>query len=206
MAFVPAPNCVQVEILATKDGQQIENRFIIDVLTTPTPTIVDAVANLVNNWTQATYFDHIVSTVTLRGVQATDISAIDGSQVFIAPTGPFTGALGGPAMPNEVTLCMQLKTPARGRSARGRCYILGLARSDVTGENTFWDTRAADLIADFNTLLGLITAAGWSWVILSRVSGGVPRPGGPVVYPVTSFAFIDLVVDSMRRRKPGVGS
>jgi hypothetical protein len=109
-------------------------------------------------------------------------------------------------MPNEVTLCLQLKTASRGRSARGRLYILGLSRSDVTGENTFWDVRAADLIADFNALKTAIDGAGWKLVIVSYVTAHAPRVGGPVYFPVESFAFSDLVVDSMKSRKPGIGS
>jgi hypothetical protein len=205
MAFIPAPNIVMAEVLATKDGQKIENRFMIDTLAAVTPTVVDNVANIVNVWAQGTYFDHIVDTVSLRGVQATDMSVANGSQVLIAPEGSVTGAIGGPAMPNEVTLCLQLKTASRGRSARGRCYILGLSRSDVTGENTFWTVRAADLVSDFEALLAAITGQGWALVIVSYIANGAPRVGGPVYFPVTSVAFADLVVDSMRRRKPGIG-
>jgi len=42
--------------------------------------------------------------------------------------------------------------------------------------------------------------------VVSYISNKVPRPGGPVYFPVVSFQYEDLVVDSMRRRKPGVGT
>jgi hypothetical protein len=42
--------------------------------------------------------------------------------------------------------------------------------------------------------------------VMSRVSGGVPRPGGPVYYPITTVVSTDDIVDSQRRRKPGNGS
>jgi hypothetical protein len=206
MAFIPAPNLVTAEVFALKDGQQIENRFTIDVLTTPTDAIVDDVANIVDVWAQAHYFHHLPNTVSLRGVQATDVSVANGSQHLITPEGSVVGTLDAPAMPNEVTLCLQLKTGSRGRSARGRCYILGLARSDVTGENTFWSVRATDLVADFTALKAAIDGAGWSWVVASYVANRVPRPGGPVYFPILSVAFQDLIVDSMRSRKPGVGT
>lgn len=205
MAFIPAPNIVMAEILATKDSQKIENRFMVDVLTTPSPTIVENVANIVNVWAQDFYFDHLPNSITLRGVQATDMSTQNGSQVLITPTGPFAGALAGPHMPNEVTFCLQLKTASRGRSARGRTYVLGVSRSDVTGENTFWDVRATDLVNDFTELKSRITTAGWQWVVVSYRNNKVVRPGGPVYFPIESVGYNDLIVDSMRRRKPGIG-
>jgi hypothetical protein len=76
----------------------------------------------------------------------------------------------------------------------------------VTGENTFWATRAADLVADFTALRTAITGAGWEWVIASYIADGAPRVGGPVYFPILSVAFQDLIVDSMRSRKPGVGN
>jgi len=42
--------------------------------------------------------------------------------------------------------------------------------------------------------------------IVSFFSNGILRPGGPVYFPVINALVVDRVVDSMRRRKPGVGS
>jgi hypothetical protein len=205
MPFVPAPNIVQAEIRATLDGQNIENRIMIDVLTTPTPTIVEDVAVLVNDWTQATYFDHIPSAVSLRSIVATDLSAADGSQHTITPSGPFVGALSNPPEPNEVTFCVSLRTGSRGRSARGRFYVLAVQKADVVG-NYIDSGRAASYVSDLDTLIADVIAAGWALSIVSYITDGAPRVGGPVYYPVVNATFIDLAVDSMKRRKPGVGS
>lgn len=205
MPFIPAPNLVMVEVRALLDGQHIENRFNIDVLTAVTPTLVDNVANIVNNWTQATYFDHIPSAVELTEVVATDMSVADGTQVTIAPTGAFVGALTSDPMPNEVTFCISLRSGSRGRSARGRAYVLAITRDAVTG-NQLLAARADQHKADFQQLVTDITTAGWQLVVASYISGGAPRPGGPVYFPITTALYTDLTVDSMRKRKPGVGA
>jgi hypothetical protein len=205
MAFVPAPNIVQAEVRATLAGQKIENRWMIDVLTAVTPTLVDDVANLVNVWAQDTYFDFLPDAVALVATVATDMSDANGAQVTIAPTGSFTGALGEEPMPNEVTFCISLHTASRGRSARGRSYMLATTKFTVTG-NDLSAGRADQYKGAIQTLIDRVAAAGWSLVIVSYIANGVPRPGGPVYFGVTTATYTDLVVDSQRGRKPGNGT
>lgn len=205
MPFVPAPNIVMVEVRALLAGQHVENRFMVDVLTAVTPTLVDDVANAVNVWAQGTYFDHLPAAVQLSEVVATDMSVAEGTQVTIAPTGTFVGALDTPAMPNEVTFCISLRSGSRGRSARGRAYVLAITRDAVTG-NDYLAARADQHVSDFQALIDAMTTAGWALVVVSYISGGAPRVGGPVYFPITTPLYTDLTVDSMRKRKPGVGS
>jgi len=205
MAFIPAPQIVMAEVRATLDGQQIENRIMIDLLTPVVPSLVTSVANIVNNWAQSSYFDQLPSAVELRSVVATDMSAADGSQHTISPVSTFVGALPDPPLPNEVSFCLSLRTASRGRSARGRFYTLALQKTDVTGNNLS-STRAGLLVASFNALIADIVDTDWSPVIVSYISGGAPRVGGPVYYPIVNATAVDLVVDSQRRRRPGIGS
>lgn len=205
MPFVAVPNVVEAEVRALFQGQKIENRFMIDTLATVDSTSLDAVAVLVNDWAQDTYFDQLPNAITLTEVVATDLSAADGEQHTIAPTGTFTGAIADAAMPNEVTFCISHRSTARGRSARGRSYVLGITKGDVTN-NVFSSVRADAFVSAFETLRTRIATAGWNWVVVSYISGGVPRPGGPVKYTISTSLYTDLIVDSMRRRKPGVGS
>jgi len=205
MAFVPAPNIVQVELRATLAGQNIENRLMVDALEPVTETNLADITNLVSNWAQSTYFDHLPSAVVLREVVGTDLTTQNGQQHTIAPEGGIGGGLSGEPMPNEVTLCVSLRSGNRGRSARGRLYVLALEKVQVSGNNVS-GTLAANFVADMEALIDVLTTAGYALVIVSYISNKVPRPGGPVYFPVTTAVVTDLVVDSMRRRKPGVGS
>lgn len=204
MPFVAAPNIVMVEVRATKAGQKIENRFTIDALTAVTPAVVADVTNVVSNWAQATYFDSLPEQVQLVETVGTDLSVHEGAQHTIVPEGTVIGALTGPSMPNEVTLCVSLRSDARGRSARGRAFVLGLSRQGVV-ENNVNTGYANDFVNAFTALKTAITTEGWAWVVVSYRTNNAPRPGGPVYFPITSVVVVDLVVDSMRRRKPGVG-
>jgi len=204
MAFVAAPNIVMVEVRATKAGQKIENRFTIDALTAVTPAIVADITNVVSNWAQSTYFDYLPEQVTLVETVGTDLSVHEGAQHTIVPSGTIIGQQTGPSLPNEVTLCVSLRSDARGRSARGRAFVLGLTRQGVN-ENEVTAGYAANFVSAFEALKTAITTEGWAWVVVSYRTNNAPRPGGPVYFPITTCVVVDLVVDSMRRRKPGVG-
>jgi len=205
MAYVPAPQIVSVEIRALKANQQIENRITVDALTTVTPTIVDAITNLVSVWAIGTYFDHLPSSVTLREVVGTDLTTQNGYQHSILPEGTVAGALNSEPMPNESSFTITHRSSSRGRSARGRSYVLGLIKGDVA-ENVFSATRANEFVGDFNALRDVLSNAGYAWVVVSYRTNNAPRPGGPVYFPINANGYADLIVDSMRRRKPGVGS
>lgn len=205
MPFVSAPNIVMAEVRATLDSQQIENRVMIDVLAPVTPTLVAAVATLFDTWVEDVYFPILPHAVALREVVATDMTTDTGTQVTVAPVGAVIGGLSNDAMPNEVTFCISLRSAARGRSARGRMFMLALQVPDVAG-NTLAVGRAITFAAALNTLIASVAAAGWNLVIVSYNHGGGPRVGGPVYFPVVTALYTDLIVDSQRKRKPGVGS
>lgn len=205
MAFIPVPNVVMVEVRARFDGQKIENRFMIDALTFVSDTVLADITNLVSVWAQATYFDWVPVGVTLTEVVGTDLSIENGSQHTIVPEGTVSGGRGGDPMPNETTIAVSLRSGARGRSARGRAYVLGLARTDVVGNNVT-ATYAAAIVPAFQTLIDDIAAARHAFVIVSYRNNKAPRPGGPVKFLVTTASLTDVTVDSQRRRKPGNGT
>lgn len=205
MPFVAVPNVVEVEVRCLFQGQKIENRFTIDALTTVTDSILDDITNAVSVWAQETYFDNLPNAITLTEVVGTDLSASDGAQHTIVPEGTVTGALADAAMPNEVTFCVSHRTAARGRSARGRSYVLGITKGDCTN-NLLSDARVNAFVSNFNALRTAITDGGWNWVVVSYRHDNAPRPGGPVKYTITNSIAVDNVLDSMRRRKPGNGT
>jgi len=205
MAFVPAPNIVEAQLLFTLDGQLVENRVNIDVLTTPTPTIVADVANVVDNWCINNYLPYLPVEALYRGVIATDLTEHEGAQYTLVPEGSPAGTLTGGAMPNEVTLAIQLKSGSRGRSARGRAFVIALPRSQVD-ENTVSSGHIGHLVGAWQQLVTNVGTEGWELVVVSYITEGAPRSGGPVYFPILTCAVADAIVDSMRSRKPGVGT
>jgi hypothetical protein len=205
MAFVPAPQIVMVEIRASLDGQNIENRLMVDALGPVSSLVLADITNIVSVWAQATYFDHLPAAVSLREIVGTDLTIQNGEQHTIVPAGAVNGALVGDPMPNEVTFSVQFKSAARGRSARGRAFVLGLLKSEVVG-NFITEPRADSFVSDFGILGSALGTEGYSWVVVSYRTNKAPRVGGPVYFPISAVSYADRLVDSMKRRKPGVGT
>lgn len=205
MAFVPAPNIVMVEVRAQQAGQKIENRFMVNVLTDPTGPILASVAQAVMLWAQGTYFLNVTNNVSLTEVVATDMSQQDGAQWTELPSAPTQGSAGNDPMPNEVAYCISLRSGSRGRSARGRWYAFGLDK-ELVNQNVVEGTYRTAITGALQSLISVIEGLGYLFVIVSYVANGAPRPGGPVYYPVLTAVTADDIVDSMRKRKPGVGT
>jgi len=205
MPFIPAPQIVQVEVRGLNDGQQIENRFNIDALTTVTPALVADICNLVSVWAQTDYFPLLPSSIQLTEVFAKDLTTITGSQHTIVPASPvFGGQVAAPA-PNEVSFCVSLRSGNAGRSARGRYFVLGVPKDLITA-NTLNATLRGQHVAAGQELIDTMVGGGFALVVVSYFSGGVVRPGGPVYFPIITAVSVDGIVDSQRRRKPGNGS
>lgn len=206
MAFVAAPNIVQIEWRYLIDGQHCENRLNIDNLGPPTSTDLDQLAVFAWNWWENTYSVDINALCTLSEVVATDMGLQNGSQFVYAPDTTTTGQLTGDAFPNETSFCVSLHSAVRGRSARGRWFVAAIDENSRNGTNLIGATTAEAWRASLQTYIDAIAATNRLVVIVSRVANGAPRVGGPVYFPVLSAAITDLVMDSQRRRKPGFGS
>jgi len=204
MPFVAVPNTVMVEVRALLDSQKIENRFNVRCAGAPTPTDVGAIASIVEAWAEDSYFPHLPDAVTLTEVVASDISVEGGTQITNVPSSPVSGGAGSGALPNEVSFAVSLRTGARGRSFRGRAYVLAVLGSFVVA-NTVNPVAVGLYTTAFNNLISVLTAGGFELVIVSTRHNNLPRPT-PITTPVTIALATDGTVDSMRRRKPGVGS
>lgn len=206
MAFVPAPNIAMVEWRCTRFAQQIENRIHVNLGGAPAAGDLMDLAIAMWNWWELDHSLGLASSVGLREVVVTYLGIAEGEQVTYAPDATTTGALGGIELPNEVSFCVSLRTGNRGRSARGRWYVLSLTNDLMLDPNNLNPTAVALFVADLNALRVIIEGLGYFHAIVSYRTGNAPRPGGPVYFIVTNASAVDSTVDSMKRRKPGVGS
>lgn len=204
MAFVPAPNIVEVEWRAIRFGQRIENRVMVDMLAVPNLGTMNTLADLVIDWLTAHYCHIIDASIAFTELVLTDQSTITGLQITRDITG-ISGTFAGAPKPNAVSLCMSLRSGRRGRSARGRMYLLGLSQDMFLDANTVLSAFATQAIVGVQALVNALGTAGTPMVIVSYRSANAPRPGGPVYFVVEGVELVDNVVDSQKRRKPGVG-
>jgi hypothetical protein len=134
-------------------------------------------------------FAHVRGLTNLNDFEATAATA--------AATGGTTGA----QLPNNVALCMTLRTAVTGRSARGRFYAFPTGISTLSAANTF-TVGYANGIKAFLAQLQLDAAAlGWGMVVISRFTGGAPRSAG-TTFLVTNIDYRNLICDSQRGRLP----
>jgi hypothetical protein len=203
MAFQAAPSIVQTTIEGRQDNQLTINDLFWFASGTITPTSVSTLLTGLFNWVNTT-----LSPLLSRDLSFTRIRAVDLSSATGLAQEQAIGAVGGvdvEAAPNNVAACVSLRTAQRGRSGRGRNFVPGIPNSVIT-LNTLDPTFITDLVSAYSTLIGAgAFVAGWELVVLSRVTGGVPRAVG-IGIPVTDAIMVGNSVRSMRSREIGHGA
>lgn len=204
MAFIPVPNVIQAELVYTWNNETCENVLHFESAGAPSiPNMQELGAYLVAWWTTSMKpLTH--NSVQLVNVKLTDLNAAFAPAIDYTTTLPQTGTPSGDSMPNNVSLVMSKRTVFRGRSYRGRIYVVGLfepmvAGNVVTGSHVTNLKTAWSLLNSFAT-----TSESWTHVVVSRFEGGAPRAFG-VTTPVINITS-DGIVDSQRRRLPGRGT
>jgi len=210
MPFVPVDRTALVELRFEAQGQQIENTLWFKGDDPIDPSSLTDIANAVHDW----WFDNIRMlqsvNVVLRETVATDQTVDSGPQVAIAGdvldvggNTPNIYALGS-------TFVVSFRTLKRGRSFRGRNYVIGLTEDNVDG-NSLVDGVSELWRVAYVQLITAATDVGFTWVVASRFHGvsgtpprPTPRPAG-VVTPITSVVVVDQFIDSQRRRLSGRG-
>jgi hypothetical protein len=210
MPFVPVPNTALVEIRYESQGQQVENTLWFELDTAPAPPALSDLADAVGAWWRTEAKPLTSSRVEVREYVATSQVSSTAPQVSIAGSILDVGGNTPNAMPLGTTFVVSFRTDLRGRSFRGRNYIVGLTEDQVDG-NSLEDGVAEQWRLAYAALVGAADDIGWTWVVVSRFSGvdpithhPIPRAAG-VTTPITSIVVVDNFVDSQRRRLSGRG-
>lgn len=203
MPFQPADDVVSLEFRFTWQGQKVENvtHFFKESFT---PGDMGPLAAAAYDWWVNDLSTQVSSTVQLREVYVTDLRTADGPTATYAPATISGGSNVNESVTNNTTLCLSLRTSARGRSRRGRLYHIGLTENVVTDNRVSVAARNG-LTTAYGNLLSVATDEGWAWSVLSRQNAGVLRPIASAA-TITAVLFVDDVVDSQRRRLPGRGT
>lgn len=200
MAFQECPSIAEAVIRFTANSVECVNilHFRFGTTTYDENDIQD-LAGLVDLWVQDDYLACISDDVTYV---RTDVRGLASENDFFASSdvGSGPGLVASPAATNSVTVAISLRSNLTGRSARGRLFLVGVPTNQIdTDTNFFIDGFAPTLITHFSALGAALISSGWTWVILSRFSGGAPRAEG-VGFPVSNVVLVDQRFDSQRRR------
>jgi len=202
--FVPAPMTMMVEVRMQLDGQHIENTLHFRHDTDIGAADAAALHTLVDNWWETLIRPQVSVNLTLHEFYMTDLTTQTSPTYSFPRTPPLAGQMTGECAPNNVSLCVSLRTNARGRSARGRNYLPGIPISVLTLSEvtTVWSSA---IEAAYDSLRASTSASPWVMCIVSKRADKVWRPTA-LIQPVTAVIVLDNVVDSQRRRLPGRGT
>lgn len=198
MAFVPIPDTAQVTILQTLHGEEVANVLHFtreggyDL-----PSLTDLASGARDNW-KAFILPLQASDLVMDGVRARNMAVQDGFQVEVIAGAGNNGGVAGLSLPGNVAFCITHRTALIGRSRRGRTYLAGISKGQVTS-NTIAAPVATDMVTAFNNFRIQMAQLGFAFVVASRFTGNQPRPFGVVTLVLQSTA-VDLRVDSQRGR------
>lgn len=209
MAFIPGPKVAMVTVNATIDEQELQNTLYFR-LNAPAPSwpqvSLELLVKEVRDYWASAWQPTASDRITFRGVEASDLTSADGITAAIDWGLPATGGQSLALLPNNCSLAVSFRTARRGRSYRGRNYIVGIPENQVVSNEV--DGAWAEAARAFyeGILTQDWTAPGdlCTWGVFSRYANGDPRPVG-VFEPITSVTLTNLVIDSQRNRLPGRG-
>ena len=207
MAFVPATDTIRVffeHSIHGNSGHGWVMHFQPALAGVTIAKMEDLAAELVDWWdTNVRAF--MGNYVALQRLRLLDLSTAESFE-FTWSTGlPITGTRVGTDLPANLAFCMKLSTGLSGRSNRGRIYFFGMVEGDVTG-NSVTSTYANGVRSAANALKTLVGSEDtYGLVVASFISGGQPRVTAQVT-PVIDASYVDLRVDTQRRRLPTGGS
>lgn len=204
MAFIPAPNVCQAELIYNWSGQIVETVLHFEATGTLDPAKMDELGEFLVDWWDTSMQTSMVAEITLTGVKLTDLTSNIAPVLNYASGLPLTGSAATPTMPNNVALVFTKRTLLRGRSYRGRIFHPGLGEIHVTGNNAAGGV-VSSFVGIYGQLIDFTTASeSWNMVVVSRFTNNAPRvtADSNQVIGITS----DGVIDSQRRRLPGRGN
>jgi len=202
LPYQPCPNILKVALSGNVGGEELVNTLHYGRPTAWDTTDMLTVATGVYDWWVANMAPLVCDNSGFNLSQATDLTTRTSASVTYshALTG---GTISTPAAPNNVAVCVTLRTDNRGRSYRGRNYVGGIPLSQILGGLYIESTYANEIKEAYEALIGEDFGVGAVWGVLSRTLDKVLRDEG-VLTEITSVS-VDLALDSQRRRLAGRG-
>lgn len=203
MAFQKVVDTAEINIIYDQNGSIIQNVFYAELPGGYTLADLNALASVIDAQVQGTWkaqqnANAVYLRTEVRGLAViNDLLAINSLNA-----GPGVH-VGGP-FPNNVTFAVKKLSGLTGRSARGRCYWIGIptGQIDPVDENNLLAPYVASVVAAVDSIRTSIDSAPlWSPVLVSRFLSGAARSEG-VTFPWIGSTNVDLQFDTQRGRMP----
>src|ERR671936_761524 len=132
MAFVENQEVAEVQLFYVWDAQRCMNTLYFQNSNGWDSFALGTLADSVKDWALAELMPLMSATVGLYAVKAISLASATAPAVEDTAGLPPLGANNNPSLPNNVSLAIKFSTAGRGRSSRGRNYILGITEESVT--------------------------------------------------------------------------
>ena len=204
--FVPNNAVVEVELRCLWEGQRVENTLYFECQESFAPFDQQELADALATWYEENITPLQCNTISLNEIVVTSLASETAPSVVSTTGLPLIGTNGGDSMPNGTSFVIKFNSAGRGRSSRGRNYVMAIPRGDVTG-NLIVVGLANSYVDAYNALKPVVAGLDpiWDWVVYSRRFENAWRESG-VTSLVSTASYTDLVVDAQRRRLPGRGT
>jgi hypothetical protein len=118
---------------------------------------------------------------------------------------PSTGTVSSPIVSPQTAPVIKFSTPNRGRSGRGRNYIIGCPLASLASPGVLSTGAEANYIEAYSALPAAALSAGFNHVVVSHQFDGAPLlVGNPQL--VSAYTFVSASLGTQRRRRIGIGS
>lgn len=203
MAFIPFINVAEVVFKGTLAGQQCYLTFGIRKGSAIGGTDLSDIADVFDAWWATDFRAELSTNYNAGSIKVTDLSS-DSAPTFEKPvTAPTDGAVASASVPNNVAMVVSFLTANRGRSYRGRNYVMGVPSADLDTNTSFESSSCAAVQLDYEQLQLALAGAGFEHVVLSRFNAGAERAVGVSTAVETYRA--NTPVGTQRRRVTGHG-
>jgi len=200
MAFQSVPDTVEVVLDFLMSGTPTANVLHFIKPGGYNQSALDNLAGRVQTQLVDHYLPMLTLTQALNGVRVKGLSTENDLQASNSDDSA-TGTVVQTALPNNVSLCLTLRTGVTGRSARGRFYCQPPNDGDLATPNTVTTTYKNAMIALLGDIVTAANGAGFSLVVVSRFTNKTKRAVG-VTFSVTDIIARNTRLDSQRGRMP----
>lgn len=203
MAFIPTEKCAKVAIHYTWEAQECISTLWFSLVTEPTQGQLESLADHIGQNFVDMLKPSQASNCAMTKVTATRQASANDIQGVYIPAAPVAGTGVGDSLPLNGTWAITSRTALRGRSFRGRTFLVGLLTSILDDAGTGDGVTLAGIAAGFIQHLITVPEPGWVWVVVSHFAEGVARAAG-LATPIEQVS-VDTLLDSQRRRLIGRG-
>jgi len=179
VAFIPTPNAIELVVHFTLAGIPCSITLTVGNGGVP-PSLSDLedAATVTNGWVTDTLLDWISDDVELNGVTAYDLTSDSSPLHNLVNTTPPVGLVASPSQAMNAAIVASLRSANRGRSGRGRNFLMGVPNNVVIDAAHVSTTHASNILGAYITGLAVLAFNGFTWCVNSKYTEGAPRTTG----------------------------